>query len=348
MLNYNEFIIDPENQELEDLIISRLNDLTKPKGSLGRLEEFATQYCICKGSADARINKKSFFVFAGDHGITANGVAPFPKAVTVQMINNMLSGGAAISVLCRNAGIDCHIVDMGVEGDLSEHKMLIQKKVARGTKDFLSDCAMTVEQCTAAVQNGFEIGKSCDADICGIGEMGIGNTSSASAIFSLLFNKDGISTVGKGTGADGELLERKKQIINQAVQFHRASWNGTTFDALRRVGGYEIAGMAGFIIGSAARRNPVVVDGFIATAAALCAIGIAPRVRNYLYFGHVSDEKFHQNVLHETGVKAILQLNMRLGEGTGAALSIQLIEQALNCYHEMATFSSARVSNRGR
>lgn len=346
MIDFNEMILNPDNQELEDIIIARLNDLTKPRGSLGRLEEFALKYCMCKGNENAAINKKSFFVFAGDHGITANGVTPFPKEVTVQMVNNMLSGGAAISVLCHNANIECQIVDMGVDGDFEDHRSLIKKKIDRGTKDFLSDCAMTADQCEQALKTGFDIAQSCTADICGIGEMGIGNTSSASALFSLLFNKDGNVTVGKGTGADGEILERKKNIINQAVQFHRKSWDGTAFSALQRVGGFEIAGMAGFIIGCAAKRTPVVIDGFISSAAAHCAIGIAPKIKSYLFFGHLSDEKFHYTVLHETGVKPILQLGMRLGEGTGAALAMQIIEQAMNCYHQMATFSSARITNR--
>jgi nicotinate-nucleotide--dimethylbenzimidazole phosphoribosyltransferase len=176
--------------------------------------------------------------------------------------------------------------------------------------------------------------------------MGIGNSSSASALFALLLDKDGASTVGKGTGAEGELLDRKREIIRKSVEFHKQLWNGTAFDALCRVGGYEIAGMTGFILGCASMKKPVVVDGFITTASALVAIKLAPAVKDYLFFGHVSNEQFHRSVLSETGSDAILQLEMRLGEGTGAALSMHIIEQALNCYHQMATFSSAKVTNR--
>jgi nicotinate-nucleotide--dimethylbenzimidazole phosphoribosyltransferase len=176
--------------------------------------------------------------------------------------------------------------------------------------------------------------------------MGIGNTSSASALCALLLGRDGSDAVGAGTGATGSLLETKRRVIDAAVRFHRDQWDNTAEDALRRVGGFEIAGMTGYMLGCAARRVPVVVDGFIATAAALCAIKMQPAVSDYLFFGHVSDEQFHKNVLEELGVSAILNLGMRLGEGSGAVLGVQILEQAMNCYHNMATFSSAGVSNR--
>lgn len=347
MKKNTENIISVGNPELEARIKAKIEDLTKPPGSLGRLEEIAFRYCMCRGNADARINKKAVYVFAGDHGITSEGVAPFPKEVTVQMVLNMLAGGAAISVMCRNAGISCRIVDMGVDGDFEEKEGLINCKVGRGTSNFLTGCAMTSEECGRAIQNGIDTARNSDADICGIGEMGIGNTSSASAFFALMMNVDGASTVGRGTGAQGELLERKRCIIDKAVKFHKKEWDGTSIEALKRVGGFEIAGMTGFIIGCASKRVPVVVDGFITTAAALCAVRMVPDVKDYLFFGHASNEQFHRSVLKEIGAKPILELDMRLGEGTGAALAIQIIEQSLNCYHQMATFSSAGVSNRG-
>lgn len=346
MRDFYHAIMPVENGELENRVKARLDDLTKPPSSLGRLEEFVLRYCLCRGNAGAVISKKSLYVFAGDHGITAEGISPYPKEVTVQMVLNMLAGGAAISVMCRNAGIVCRVIDMGVDGIFEKNNQLMQYKVARGTQNFLRDCAMSEQQCKKAVDSGLSIAQSDNSDICAIGEMGIGNTSSASALYALLYNKDGASTVGRGTGADGELLEKKRLIVDDAVRFHRAQWDGTPLDAIRRVGGFEIAGMTGFILGCAAKRVPVVVDGFIATSAALCAIRIASQVKQYLFFGHVSNEQFHRNVLDEIGVCPILTLDMRLGEGTGAALAIQIIEQALNCYHEMATFSSAGVSNR--
>ena len=346
MKNYNDLIIPVADPELQKTVQAHLDNLTKPPGSLGKLEELALRFCMCRGDADAAITKKSLFVFAGDHGITDQGVAPFPKEVTVQMVHNMIDGGAAVSVMCRAADIDCRIVDMGVDGDFGTSDKLINCKVARGTQCFLNENAMTQEQCERAIQYGIDCADKTDADLCAIGEMGIGNTSSASALYALIFNKEGELTVGRGTGADNDLLALKREIITRAVKFHRENWDGSISGALERVGGFEIAGMTGFILGCALRRKPVVIDGFIATAAALCAIGIAAGVRDYLFFGHVSNEQFHQEVLSLIGTDAILHLHMRLGEGTGAALAVQIIEQALNCYHGMATFSSAGVSNR--
>ncbi|KMQ49643.1 Nicotinate-nucleotide--dimethylbenzimidazole phosphoribosyltransferase [Chitinispirillum alkaliphilum] len=334
------------NPELESSVKTRLDNLTKPPGSLGRLEEFVLKYCLCRGNADAKVNRKSLKIFASDHGITAQGVAPFPKEVTVQMVHNMLGGGAAVVVMCKSAGVEYRVIDVGVDGDFDRHDLLICKKVSRGTESFYSDCAMSREECDSALRTGIEIASKEESDITAVGEMGIGNTSSASALYALLLDVDGASTVGMGTGAVGALYEKKCRVIDEAVCFHRETWDGTAVDALRRVGGYEIAAMTGYIIGCAQKRIPVVIDGFIATASALCAIKMEPTVLDYLFFGHVSDEQFHRNVLDSLGVKPILELGMRLGEGTGAVLAMQIIEQALNCYHNMATFASAGVSDR--
>jgi len=334
------------NSALEIEIQKRLDDLTKPPGSLGKLESFVMRYCLCKGSADAKLEKKSIHVFAADHGITAEGVSPYPKEVTVQMVLNMLNGGAAVSVMARHAAISCTVVDMGIAQTLPAHPMLIDKKVAMGTASFLTACAMSDTACLQAIEHGIALGKTLDSDIAAIGEMGIGNTSSASALYALLLQTSGSQTVGRGTGATGALLEQKQNIIDRAVQFHRSQWDHTPLDALCRVGGLEIAGMAGFILGCAQARIPVIIDGFIASAAALCASAMHPDAKEYLFFGHVSDEQFHRVALQQMQADPILQLNMRLGEGTGAVLAMQLIEQALTCYHSMATFSSAGVSNR--
>jgi nicotinate-nucleotide--dimethylbenzimidazole phosphoribosyltransferase len=334
------------NAELRNEIQLKLDMLTKPPGSLGVLEKLAMRYCLCKGKADACINRKSICVFAGDHGITAEGVAPYPKEVTVQMVLNMLAGGAAVTVMCKKAEIDYYIVDMGVDGIFDEHPLFINKKVDRGTKNFMQAAAMTEKECSTAVDAGIDVAQSLQCDIAAVGEMGIGNTSSASALCALLLGKEGSHAVGAGTGAAGSVLETKRRVVDAAVQFHRDQWDNTAEDALRRVGGFEIAGMTGYMLGCAARRIPVVIDGFIATTAALCAAKMQPAVLDYLFFGHVSDEQFHKNVLEEMGVSALLNLGMRLGEGTGAILAVQIIEQSLNCYHNMATFSSAGVSNR--
>lgn len=344
---YTQGIIDPENAELRKSIQARLDDLTKPPGSLGRLEELVMSYCLCKRNAGADIKQMALFTFAGDHGITEEGVTPFPKEVTRQMVLNMAAGGAAISVLCRNAGIKSAVVDMGVDGDFDSVDGLIDRKISRGTANFASGKgAMTEEQARKAMDAGYELGMTGKADLYGIGEMGIGNTSSASALYSLFLDLPAEQTVGPGTGASGELLTHKKQVIDRAVAAHRKEWDGTGFDGLRRLGGFEIAGMTGFIFGAASKGIQTVVDGFISGAAALCAMRIFPGIKPYLVFSHESAETFHRGFLARLNLTPVLILNMRLGEGTGAALAMQIIKQAMNCYHQMATFSSAGVSNK--
>ncbi len=340
-----EYEIAPivKSGELGKKITAHLNDLTKPIGSLGRLEEFALQYCLCKNSEFSTLNKMSLYTFAGDHGITDQKVCPFPKAVTCQMVSNIAKGGAAISVLSKNAGIDHFVVDMGVDGEFNYSQSLLNRKIAYGTNDFSTGSAMTTSQCENAIEHGSTLAIQSGADILGIGEMGIGNSSSASALYSMLLALESDITVGAGTGATGNLLENKKRIIKQSVTFHLKQWNGDPIDALRRVGGFEIAGMAGMIFGGAASRIPVVVDGFIAGAAALVAMNVDSSIKDYLYFSHASAEQFHQTFLEMFDIKPVLNLDMRLGEGTGAALAMQIICQALRCYNEMATFSSAGI-----
>ncbi len=334
------------NAELQEIIQGKLDDLTKPPGSLGRLEELVMQYCLCKRDADAQINKMKVFTFAGDHGITAEGVSPYPSEVTMQMVMNMASGGAAISVLCKNAGIEYAVVDIGVAGDLPKNQGILHKKIAPGTANFLTGKAMTAEQCGQALQAGYDIAVSESCDLFGTGEMGIGNTSSASALLSLLLDIPAEETVGAGTGASGDLLEHKKEIIGRALAFHKASWDGSGFDALCRFGGYELAGMAGLMLGGAEQGIPTVVDGFISSAAALAAMSICSEVKDYLIFSHASAEHFHKEFLKTLDIRPVMDLQMRLGEGTGAVLAMQIIEQSLNCYHQMATFSSAGVSGK--
>ena len=331
---------------LEAEINARLDDLTKPPGSLGRLEDLVTHYCLCRGSAAAEISRKKIFTFAGDHGITSEGVTVYPSEVTVQMVLNMAAGGAAVSVLSKNADIEYSVVDIGTKGDFSGISGVLDRKAGSGTKSFLHDNAMTAEECERAVSLGAELGSTEEADIFGIGEMGIGNTSSAAALYSLLLDVDPFETAGAGTGMTGDKLDHKRKVISLAVDFHKKSWDGRPFDALCRVGGFEIAGMCGFIIGAASKRIPVVIDGFISSVSALCAMKYCPDVRDYCIFSHRSSEKFHKDFLKSMNIEPVLDLGMRLGEGTGSALAIQIICQAMNCYHQMATFSSAGVSNK--
>ncbi|MBL8024876.1 MAG: nicotinate-nucleotide--dimethylbenzimidazole phosphoribosyltransferase [Fibrobacteres bacterium] len=334
------------NKDLEAKVISNLNNLTKPLGSLGRMEEFALKYCLARGIERPKIEKMAVYTFAGDHGITDEKVAPYPKEVTPQMVLNMLNGGAAVSVMARGAGVADYVVDMGVDFDFQPHKQLLSCKVAKGTANFRRGAAMTVSQCEQAIEAGRKVAKEAEGDLFGIGEMGIGNTSSASALYALLLGLQPELTVGAGTGAAGDLLAHKSRIIAESVDMHRKEWDGTPFDALRRVGGYEIAGMTGFIIGAAEKRIPVAVDGFIASVAAAVAVKIAPELIDYLYFSHQSAEKFHRGYFEMNGIRPILQLDMRLGEGTGAVLAMQIISQAVKCYNEMASFASAGVSNK--
>jgi nicotinate-nucleotide--dimethylbenzimidazole phosphoribosyltransferase len=346
-MNLTKGIVSTKNPALEKVIQSRLDDLTKPQGSLGRLEEFVLRYCLCRGNANAKLTSMQMFTFAGDHGITDEKVAPYPKEVTTQMVMNMVNGGAAISVMCKNAGIDYFVVDMGVDAQFDKKlSALIDRKVAKGTQSFLKNAAMTKSQCEKALMAGYNLAVESGAGLLGVGEMGIGNTSSASALYSLLLDITADKTVGAGTGAAGSLLLHKKQVIKQAVAFHRKTWDGSGFDALRRVGGFEIAGIAGMILGAAKKRVPVVVDGFISSAAALVAMEMNPVVKDYLFFAHESSEKFHRELLDALSERPILNLGMRLGEGTGAALAMHIIWQAMNCYHQMATFSKAKVSKK--
>ena len=334
------------NRALEKEVVDRLNNLTKPIGSLGRLEEFVLRYCLCRGTASAQLSRMKIYTFAGDHGITGENITPYPCEVTYQMVLNMIHGGAAISVMCGKAGIDCTVVDMGVKSAFQEFPGLVIRKIAPGTRNFKKEPAMSRNECLKALEAGDELAAGSACDLLGVGEMGIGNTSSASALYSLLLDLDPEETIGAGTGSVGALFEKKKQVIREAVLLHRKEWDATPLDALRRVGGFEIAGMTGMILGGARNRIPVVIDGFVATAAALVAMKMLPEVKDYLFFAHASAEQFHKPFLASQGIKPILSLDMRLGEGTGSVLAMQIIAQAMECYHQMATFDSAGVSER--
>jgi len=324
-----------------------LNALTKPPGSLGRLEEIAVRYCLCKGTSAPPKPSMTVFTFAGDHGITAEAVTPYPKEVTRQMVLNMVRGGAAASVMCRTAGIGYSVVDMGVDADFTGVEGVIDRKVGRGTKNFCVTAAMEPAECETAMRYGYDLIAGSDADLVGVGEMGIGNSSSAAALYAMLLNIDDAGrTVGPGTGSAGEVFQRKVDAVRRGVALHRSQWDGSPFEALRRVGGFEICGMVGAILGGAAKRVPVVVDGFIAGAAGCAASRITPAVRDYIFYSHASAETFHREFLRIEGVRPILDLDLRLGEGTGAILAMQIIAQAIACYTEMATFSSAGVSDK--
>lgn len=330
--------------KLDVQVCKRLDDLTKPPGSLGRLEEFVRKVCAIRGTPDVDLKRPCVFTFAGNHGITEERITPYPPEVTRQMVLNMASGGAAVSVMCRTAGFEYAVVDVGVTGAFEEHPKLIRRKVRDGTRNFRHEPAMTEEECRAAMTAGMDVIRSSECDFVGIGDMGIGNTASSSALYSMLLNLQASETVGMGTGSKGELFERKLEAVEDGVRRHSSEWDSSGFDALRRVGGLEIAGMAGAIFGGAEKRIPIVVDGFIASAAALAATRMKPALAEYLFFSHSSAEKFHTDFLAREGIRPVLCLDLRLGEGTGAVLAMQVIQQALACYNGMATFSGGGVS----
>jgi len=345
MLDFIPPIRPAANAKLEEKIRAHLDELTKPPGSLGRLEEFALQYCLCRQNECATIHVMKLFTFAGDHGITKERITPYPAEVTQQMVLNMAAGGAAVSIMCKTAGIEYTVVDVGVNSDFDPLPGLIVRKVRKGTRNFLTMPAMTAADCESAIRIGYELAVSSGADLLGAGEMGIGNSSSASALYSLLLGADPTQTVGPGTGSHGALLEKKRTTVRTAVAFHRKEWDGSPFDALRRVGGFELAAICGMALGGAATGIPVVIDGFIASAGALAALLIAPNVQDFLFFSHISAEPFHREFYTKQSIRPVLDLDMRLGEGTGAVLAMQIIQQSMLCYANMATFHSAGVSN---
>ena len=332
--------------EWQTRAVARLNNLTKPLGSLGRLEELAARLVQIREEERPRFGKKVIFTLAADHGVTEEGVSAYPKAVTRQMVLNFLAGGAAINVLSRHGGIDVVVVDIGVDGDFGEISGLVNAKVARGTRNMTREPAMSEAELYAALGVGVELAAWAEKQghtLVGTGEMGIGNTTPASAIASLLAGRPVAQVVGRGTGLDDPGLKRKIKMIERALEVNRPD-STHPLDVLQKVGGLEIAGLTGLIVGAAARRIPVVVDGFISSAAAAIACTLEPKVRQFLFAGHRSSEPGHAALLEIIGDAPLLDLQMRLGEGTGAALAMNVIEVAAKIYDEMATFSSAGVS----
>jgi len=327
---------------------ARQDQLTKPQGSLGKLETLAIQIAGITATALPRLQQPVVITMAGDHGVTTQGVSAYPSEVTPQMVLNFLRGGAAINVLARHVGARVVIVDMGVAADLPAHPELIDKKIAKGTRDFSIGAAMTREQAERAIEAGIEIAQreiARGADIIATGDMGIGNTSPASAITAAITRRPVSQVTGRGTGVDDAGLARKIAVIERALALHQPNPTDA-LDVLAKVGGFEIGGLAGVMIGAAARRVPVVIDGFISGAAALVACGIAPAARDYLIAAHCSVEAGHRAILNHLQLDPLLDLNLRLGEGTGAALGISLCIAACKILSEMATFDQAGVAEK--
>ncbi|MGQ9925560.1 MAG: nicotinate-nucleotide--dimethylbenzimidazole phosphoribosyltransferase [Chloroflexaceae bacterium] len=320
--------------------------LTKPQGALGRLETLATQIAGITGNPRPRLLKPAVVVMAGDHGVAAQGVSLYPAEVTPQMVLNFLRGGAAINVLARHVGAQVVVVDIGVAVDLPPHPDLLVRKIAHGTRDFSREPAMSREQAQQAVETGIAVVEEVIAagvDVVATGDMGIGNTTPSSAIAAAITGRPVAEVTGRGTGLDDAGLARKVAVIEAALSLHQPDPTDG-LDVLAKVGGLEIGGLAGVMIGAAARRVPVTVDGFISGAAALIACALAPAVQPYLIAGHRSVERGHQAVFGRLDLEPLLDLGLRLGEGTGAVLAISLCQAACKVLDEMATFDEAGVS----
>jgi nicotinate-nucleotide--dimethylbenzimidazole phosphoribosyltransferase len=325
---------------------ARLDSLTKPLGSLGRLEDLAAQwFAIRQGKLTGPV-RKAVYVFAADHGITAEGVSAYPSEVTQQMVLNFLSGGAAINVLAKLNHVQVNVVDVGVDADLTGHAGLLQRKVRRGSRNMLREPAMSEDEYASALSVGLELAETACSNgnnLIAVGEMGIGNTTAASVVTAALTDTPAALATGRGAGLDNSGYEQKCRIVEAVLARHFAQATGPD-GILRCGGGLEIAAMTGMILGSARRQIAIVMDGFISTAAAAIACGLAPAVRPYLFAGHQSQEPGHRILLAHLDIEPILDLDMRLGEGTGAVLAMPILEAAMRLYDEMATFASAGIS----
>jgi nicotinate-nucleotide--dimethylbenzimidazole phosphoribosyltransferase len=341
--------IQPLDTAAMDAARARQDRLTKPPGSLGRLEALSIRVAGVTGRARPIIGDKVVITCAGDHGVVAQGVSAYPQEVTEQMVANFLGGGAAINVLARHVGARVVVVDAGVAVDFDPQPGLAIKKVARGTADMTQGPAMSREQAVQAVEAGIdvveeEIGRG--ASLVATGDMGIGNTTPSSAIAAAITGLPVARVTGRGTGIDDATLAHKVAVIEQALAVNRPD-PADALDVLSKVGGFEIGAIAGVILGAAARRVPVVVDGFISTAGALIAGGLAPLARDYMIAAHDSVEIGHRAMLDHLGLVPCLDFDLRLGEGTGAALVLSIVEAACKVLDEMATFESAGVSGVG-
>jgi len=344
--------IHPVDRHAAALADKRINSLTKPPGSLGYLEEIVRRYAAIRHDGAAEKGRGAIAVFVADHGVADEGVSAFPKAVTLEMLRNIASGGAAISVLARRFGYELRVIDMGVEADSSVQPFagVTYRRIGAGTKNFRRGGAMTRAEALRAIDVGIELAREFAASgitLIGIGEMGIANSTSAAAVMSAITGIAPARLAGRGTGLDDSGLKKKVAVIEDALALHQGAF-GDGVATLAALGGFEIAAMAGVCLGGAAANVPVVVDGFIATAAAIAANRISPGLTEHMFLSHRSAEGGHREALEWLHARPILDLDLRLGEGTGAALAMSIIESALDLFHQMATFESASVSGKIR
>ncbi len=340
--------IFPQDSWSRDQATAHLEQLTMPHWALGRLMDLAVDLAGMTRSVDPPVARKTVVIMVGDHGVTAEGISKYPSEVTAQMVYNFIAGGAGINALARQAGADVKVVDMGAAADFSElagNGKIISKKIGWGTENIVRGPAMTRTHAVLAVEAGIEVANDLadSVDVFGTGDMGIGNTTPSTAVVAAITGKPVAELTGRGTGLDDDGLEKKIQIIEKALDVNRPDTKDG-MDVLAKVGGFEIAGIAGLILGAAANRKPVIVDGFISTAGALIAQSLEPFVRDYIICAHRSVEPGHRAMHEKLGCEPLLDLNMRLGEGTGAALAMNLVDAAKAILTEVATFEDAGVT----
>ena len=342
------FNIPQTDQSLKNALVDKINHKTKPLGALGMLEAVALQIGLIQQTLTPQLSEPTMLIFAGDHGIVEAGVSPFPQAVTAQMVLNFLQGGAAINVFTKQNNMRLCVVDSGVNHTFEASPDLIDAKIALGTRSFLNEPAMTAAQCNLAFERAAQIVDAQIATGCnvfGFGEMGIGNTSSASCLMSVLCGLPIEDCVGRGTGLDDAGLIKKSQILAQALEKHSLSGDDA-MQTLATFGGFEIAMMVGAMLQAANKQCTLLIDGFITTAALIVAAKLQPNILHYCVFTHCSDESGHQKMLDFLQVKPLLNIDLRLGEGTGAALAYPLVQAAVNFINNMASFESASVSQK--
>jgi nicotinate-nucleotide--dimethylbenzimidazole phosphoribosyltransferase len=342
-----EISVPPLSRSLEKSLQQKIDTRTKPPGSLGKLEQVALQIGLIQKTLSPSLCKPHLLLFAGDHGVVAEGVSPYPQAVTSQMVRNFVDGGAAINVFCRLNEIGIDVVDAGVNDDLSSMD-IIHAKVAKGTENFLVQPAMTEIQFSQAMEAGAKQVQMCHqrgTNVVGFGEMGIGNTSSAALVFSALSGIAVEECVGRGTGLDDDGLKKKVSILTRARQRYKPDENVLPVEALQQWGGFELVMMCGAMMQAAELGMLVMVDGFIATASVIAAVSMQPDLKEYCVFSHLSDEHAHQLMLDYLQVEPLVHLRMRLGEGSGVAVTYPLLEAAVAFVNEMASFDSAGVSD---
>lgn len=340
--------IQPLNETIHGKAKHWLDRLTKPLGSLGRLEELAASYVTITGELKPNVPRGMVFTFAADHGVAFEGVSAYPRAVTPQMVLNFLRGGAGVNVLARHAGVTVRVVDIGVDCEFGTVPGLLNRKIMKGTRNLSTEPAMTRDQAERAVTIGMELAADAVREgigLIGTGEMGIGNTTPSAAIAAVMTGRSVADVTGRGTGIDESGRAHKVAVIERALERHDPD-PADPLDVLTKVGGLEIGGLAGLMLGAAEARVPVVLDGFIAGAAALIAVGLQPLCREYLIASHQSVEQGHRIILDRLGLKPLFDLDLRLGEGTGACLGMDLVCAAIKIYTEMATFEEAGISEK--